>query len=872
MTADEIRNAFLSYFESKDHKVHASASLLTHDDPTLLFVNAGMVPFKNVFTGAEEAVSPRAASSQACLRVSGKHNDLENVGRTARHHTLFEMLGNFSFGDYFKAEAIPFAWELLTEVWKLDADRLWVTVYKDDDEAYALWRDQVGVPEARIQRLGEKDNFWSMGDVGPCGPCSEIHYDHGAKISSDTRGPAGEDDRYVEIWNLVFMQYEQHKDGSRTGLPKPSIDTGMGLERIAAVKQGVYWNYDTDLFQPLIARAADTAGVRYGEHADSDTALRVISDHARATAFLISDGVMPGNEGRAYVLRRIMRRALRFGWKLGISDAFFHKVTDEVVQRYQDAHPRLAPRREFISEVVLAEEQRFSRTIDRGMALVEEELTVAKASSRPVAGDAAFKLWDTYGFPLDLTEQIAEEHGVAVDGAGFEKAMAAQKERGRAAALPVHAAAVQTLWKELAEELGATDFTGYTELSRPGNVVALFRKSGEELHRVERLDGDETGIVLLDRTPFYGESGGQAGDSGRLSYWRVTDTTKSNGLHLHHVEGGEAVSVGDVLEARVDVPSRDGTRRNHTGTHLLHAALRSVLGEHVTQKGSLVAPDRLRFDFAHHKPVTAEELRQIEDLVNAEVLANKPVETTVDDLEAAVAKGAMALFGEKYDDRVRVVSVPGFSVELCGGTHVSRTGDIGPFVVVSEAGIASGVRRIEAQTGTGALAVFRKQAEKLAETASFLKTQADRVPEAVAKLAEERKGVEKELAELKREVAQAAAGGLVSQAREIGGIKVLAARFDGDLKEQADRLRDQLGTSLVVLASDRGDKAQLIVAASKDVAGKQLHAGNLVKQLAPMIGGGGGGRPDMAQAGGKDPSGIDGMLSRAYELASEALA
>jgi len=867
VTADEIRKAFLSYFESNGHKVHPSASLLTLDDPTLLFVNAGMVPFKNVFTGAEEPASPRATSSQACLRVSGKHNDLENVGRTARHHTLFEMLGNFSFGDYFKAEAIPFAWELLTNVWKIDADRLWVTVYKDDDEAYDLWRDVVGFPEARLQRLGEKDNFWSMGDVGPCGPCSEIHYDHGPEISDDTRGPAGEDDRYVEIWNLVFMQYEQHKDGSRTDLPSPSIDTGMGLERIAAVKQGVYWNYDTDLFQPLIARAADTAGVTYGDTAETDTALRVISDHARATAFLISDGVMPGNEGRAYVLRRIMRRALRFGWKLGISDAFFHRVTDEVVQRYQDAHPRLAPRRDFIGEVVLAEEQRFSRTLDRGMALLDEEL----ASGKTVAGDAAFKLWDTYGFPLDLTQQIAGEQGIDVDEAGFEKEMEAQKERGRAAALPVNAAAVDTLWKELASELGATDFTGYTELSRPGSVVALLRKDGDDLHRVQRLDAGDEGIVLLDRTPFYGESGGQAGDAGHLSSWRVTDTTKSNGLHLHHVQEGEAVSIGDVLEARVDAPSRAGTRRNHTGTHLLHAALRSVLGEHVTQKGSLVAPDRLRFDFSHHKPVTADELQAIEDMVNAEVLANKPLETTLDDLEAAIAKGAMALFGEKYDDEVRVVTVPGFSVELCGGTHVERTGDIGPFVIVSEAGIASGVRRIEAQTGTGAIAVFRKQAAKLAEAASLLKTQADRVPEAVAKLAEERKGVEKELAELKKEAAKAAAGDLVSQAREIGGVKVLAARFDGDLKEQADRLRDQLGTSLVVLAAERGPKAQLIVAASKDVAGSKLHAGKIVKELAPLIGGGGGGRPDMAQAGGKDPSGIEGLLQKAYEVAEAAL-
>ena len=868
MTADEIRKAFLSYYEGKGHKVHPSASLLTHDDPTLHFVNAGMVPFKNVFTGEEAAATSRATSSQRCLRVSGKHNDLENVGRTPRHHTFFEMLGNFSFGDYFKTEAIAFAWELLTDVWKVDADRLWVTVYEDDDEAYALWRDKMGVPEARLQRLGAKDNFWSMGDVGPCGPCSEIHYDHGPGVSDDTRGPAGEGDRYVEIWNLVFMQYEQRADGTRADLPKPSIDTGMGLERIAAVKQGVYSNYDTDLFLPLIARAADTASVSYGDGADSDTALRVIADHARAAAFLVSDGVMPGNEGRAYVLRRIMRRALRFGWKLGIAEPFFHKVTDEVVQRFEEAYPGLSPRRDFIGEVVLAEEQRFQRTLDRGMALLDDELK----GGETVGGEAAFKLWDTYGFPLDLTEQIAEEHGVAVDKKGFQAAMTVQKEQGRANWKGASAATVDTLWKDMGAELGATEFTGYTELSRAGSVVALVAKDGDdELLRVDRLDAGQQGIVILDRTPFYGESGGQAGDCGRLSTFTVVDTAKASGLHLHHVKGGEAVSIGDVLEARVDAPSRAGTRRNHTGTHLLHAALRSVLGEHVSQKGSLVAPDRLRFDFGHHKPVSADELRAIEDLVNQEILANKPVETTVDDLESAIAKGAMALFGEKYDDEVRVVQVAGFSVELCGGTHVERTGDIGPFVVVSEGGIASGVRRIEAQTGTGAIAVFRKQAAKLAEAATLLKTQADRVPEAVAKLAEERKGVERELAEMKREVAKAAAGDLVSQARDIGGVKVLAARFDGDLKEQADRLRDQLGTSLVVLAAERGPKAQLIIAASKDVAGSRVHAGKLVKELAPLIGGGGGGRPDMAQAGGKDPSGIDLLLERAYEAAAAAL-
>jgi alanyl-tRNA synthetase len=610
--------------------------------------------------------------------------------------------------------------------------------------------------------------------------------------------------------------------------------------------------------------------VVYGASPDSDTALRVIADHARAAAFLVSDGVMPGNEGRAYVLRRIMRRALRFGWKVGISEPFFHKVTSEVVDRFQDAYPDLGKRADFIQEVVLAEEQRFQRTLDRGMALLDQELDTAKGGTKSVHGDAAFKLWDTYGFPLDLTEQIAEEHGIAVDQEGFVAAMAVQKEKGRANWKGAGAATVDTLWADLAAEFGPTDFTGYTNLSRPGTVVALVRTDGDLLQRVDRLDAGQAGVVLLDSTPFYGESGGQAGDTGLLSAHRVTDTRKANGLHLHHIVAAEALSIGDVLEAKVDVPARAGTARNHTGTHLLHAALRSVLGEHVTQKGSLVAPDRLRFDFSHHKPVTLEELKQVEDLVNAEVLANKALETTVDNLEAAIAKGAMALFGEKYDNDVRVVSVPGFSTELCGGTHVSRTGDIGPFTILSEAGIASGVRRIEAQTGTGALAVFRGQQETLSDAAKLLKAPADRLVEAVSKLQEDRKALEKEVAALKREMAQAAAGDLMAGAKEIGGVKVLVARFDGDLKEQADRLRSQLGTSVVVLASG-GAKAQMIVAVSKDIAGSRVHAGNVVKALAPMIGGGGGGSPDMAQAGGKDPSGIDDMLARAAALAEELL-
>ena len=663
------------------------------------------------------------------------------------------------------------------------------------------------------------------------------------------------------------MQFEQRADGSRVALPKPSIDTGMGLERITAVKQGVYSNYDTDLFQPLIQRAAALAKVRYRDHDDSDTALRVIADHARAAAFLVADGIMPGNEGRAYVLRRIMRRALRFGYKLGLNEPFFHHVTAEVVDRFQGAYPELGKRADFVREVVHAEEERFQRTLDRGMALLDQEL----ASGRGVVGgDAAFKLWDTYGFPLDLTELIAEENGVTVDKPGFDAAMKVQKDQGRAHWKGQAAAGVDALYKQLAEA-GTTTFTGYTELSRACTVTALVRKSADGLTPVDRLDAGEEAVIVLDTTPFYGESGGQAGDSGRLGSHVVSDTTKAFGLHLHHVRTLDAVAVGDVLEARVDPPKRSSTRRNHTATHLLHAALRQVLGDHVTQKGSLVAPDRLRFDFSHHKPVTAEELRRIEDLVNQQVLANQPVDTSEDELEQAIAKGAMALFGEKYDSRVRVVSVPGFSVELCGGTHVSRTGDIGLFKLLSEAGVAAGVRRVEAQTGTGALAVVRAQEDVLADAGRALKTSPDRVLEAVQKLQDDRKSLEKRVAELERTIAAAAAGDLIGQAKVLGPAKVLAARFDGDLKDQADRLRDQLGTSLVILVSGADDKAQLVVAASKDIAGGSVHAGKLVQELAPLIGGKGGGRPDLAQAGGKEPGGIDALLARAWELAAAAL-
>ncbi len=873
MSSSEVRSTFLNYFERHGHKLVASSPLVPHNDPTLYFTNAGMVQFKDAFTGQEKPASPRAATAQKCLRVSGKHNDLDNVGRTPRHHTFFEMLGNFSFGDYFKKEATKFAWDLLTQGYRIDADRLWITIYEDDDEAFSLWRDGVGVSERRIQRLGAKDNFWSMGDTGPCGPCSEIHYDHGAWLDPEDRGPASESRRYVEIWNLVFMQYEQHADGTRTALPKPSIDTGMGLERITAVQQGVFSNYDTDLFKPLIHKAEALAKVKYGESEEVDTALRVIADHARAAAFLVADGVMPSNEGRGYVLRRIMRRGIRFGWKVGLDENFFHHVTNTVIEQMSGTYKELADRATYVEEVVYGEEERFRRTLDRGMKLLDEELADGK---KTLPGAVTFKLYDTFGFPDDLTEIVCGERGVTVDVEGFATEMRRQREAGRANWKGSGEQAVAGLWHELHATHGDTRFAGYEADTASAKVLAIVRRTGEGDDRgyelVERLSSGDAGILILDTTPFYGESGGQVGDTGVIGAFRVTDTTKASGLHLHHGEAQEPVVVGDVLTATVDAERRGRTRRNHTATHLLHAALRSVLGEHVTQKGSLVGPDRLRFDFSHHKPVTEAEIAEVEQQVNAQILRNAGLSVDLDDLDAAVAKGAMALFGEKYDAQVRVVTVPGYSVELCGGTHVGRTGDIGLFRVQSEGGIAAGVRRIEAQTGTGAFALVRRDAERLGELAKRLKTDPARVVEAVGKLQDERRALEKQLQELQREVAKAAAGALVGQAREIGGVKVLAAEFDGDLREQADRLRDQLGTSLVVLLSRRGDKVQLLAAASKDVAGSRIHAGKVVEAVAPLVGGRGGGRPDMAQAGGTDPAGIAAAIERVYTFASAALA
>ncbi len=872
MLGSDIRRTFLDFFAERGHAVVPSSSLVPHNDPTLYFTNAGMVQFKDVFTGVERRPYSRATTSQRCLRVSGKHNDLDNVGRTPRHHTMFEMLGNFSFGDYFKADAIPFAWELLTQRLGIDPDRLWVTVYEEDDEAEALWRDVVGVPARRIQRLGAKENFWSMGDTGPCGPCSEIHYDHGAQLDPNDLGPASESPRYVEIWNLVFMQFEQRADGTRVALPRPSIDTGAGLERVAAVLQGVTSNYDTDLFRPLVEGAARDAGIRYGDADGADTALRVIADHSRATALLIADGVMPSNEGRGYVLRRIMRRAIRFGVQIGLDKPFFHNATERVLEAFAPSWPDLKTRSGFVREVVFGEEERFRRTLERGTRLLDGELdSVAKAGGT-LAGDVAFTLSDTYGFPLDLTQLIAAERGVTVDEAGYHAALGLQRARGRAAWKGSGEVAVGELWNRLVSEHGTTTFTGYDRTEDVGTVVALVKTSPDgTAQTVDRLESGEAGIVLVDRTPFYAESGGQVGDVGTLGGFAVHDTTVAMKLVQHRGVASEPVFVGDVVAAVVDSQRRNRTRRNHTGTHLLHAALRAVLGTHVAQKGSLVGPERLRFDFSHHLAPTRTELDRVEDIVNDQILGNNVVQTAVEDLESAVSLGAMALFGEKYEAEVRVVRVADFSTELCGGTHVASTGDIGLLRIVSEGGIAAGVRRIEAQTGSGALRGIREQTQRVVDASERLKASPDRLAEAVAKLLDDRKALEKDLLALRGQLAGIAARGLIDQAVPLGGTRVLITQVDGDVREQAERLLDLLASGVVVLFGTADGSVRVVATVSKDVVAR-VHAGNLVQALATLLGGRGGGRPDLAQAGGPDTQALPSAIAEAQRLVTEALA
>jgi alanyl-tRNA synthetase len=873
--ASEIRQRFLQYFEQQGHQIVASSPLLLSNDPTLYFTNAGMVQFKDVFTGAEQRPNRRATTCQKVLRVSGKHNDLENVGRTPRHHTFFEMLGNFSFGDYFKAEAIRWAWQLLTRGLGIPAERLWVTIYEKDDEAEQIWLSLGEVPAERIQRLGEKDNFWSMGPTGPCGPCTEIHYDHGPEFGPEG-GPAAESPRYVEIWNLVFMQYERFADGRMEPLPRPSIDTGGGLERIAAAVQGVYSNYDTDLFRALIDRIAADAGHSYGRGGEKDVAVRVIADHARAAAFLISEGLMPSNEGRNYVLRRIMRRAIRFGVKLGHKEPFFYKATQAVAEHMGEAWPELREREGFVTEVVRAEEERFAQTMHTGLSVLERIFSAPVEGGPPqISGEDAFRLYDTYGFPLDLTELIAGERGWSVDSAGYEAAMQAQKALGRAHWKGSGTRSIGEAWLSMVSEGISTAFVGYEADRGEGQVLALLKGS----ERAEALQAGDEGAIVVDQTPFYAESGGQVGDTGWIRgpglRARVTDTRKPAGglfAHMVVVEEG-SLELGQLVQLEVEGARRDRTRKNHSATHLLHAALRAVLGTHVTQKGSLVDPERLRFDFAHHKAMSAEELQKVEDMVYAQILGNLAVGARVTSIDEARAEGAMALFGEKYGDRVRVLRMGEFSVELCGGTHVSRTGDIGLFRIQSESGVAAGVRRIEAVTGEGALAQGREREALLGRAAELLKVGPDQLVEALQRVLDDRKRLDRELDQTRRELARSKAGDLTQQARRLGDITVLAAEIDAAdanaLREEADRLRDQLAPAAVLLAAKGPDgSVKLVATVSKEVAGKRVHAGNLLKAVAAVMGGTGGGRPDMAQGGGKDASALPAALARAYELVS----
>lgn len=866
MKTGDIREAFLAYFEAQDHTRVPSSSLVPGNDPTLLFTNAGMNQFKDTFLGTEPRSYVRATSSQRCVRAGGKHNDLENVGYTARHHTFFEMLGNFSFGDYFKREAIQFAWHFLTETLGLPAERLWVTVHVSDDEAADIWLKEMGVSAERFSRLDE-DNFWQMGDTGPCGPCSEIFYDHGPHVPGGPPGSEGDDlDRYIEIWNLVFMQFNRDSSGELHPLPKPSVDTGMGLERIAAVKQSVHSNYEIDLFQALIRAAAKLLGVSDLEH----NSLRVIADHIRSCAFLIVDGVLPGNEGRGYVLRRIIRRAIRHGNKLGATAPFFHQLVATLATEMGDAYPELVKLQPQVEKALLAEEEQFAKTLDNGLQILQDAL--AGISGGAIPGDVVFKLYDTYGFPVDLTNDIARERGLELDMAGYEEAMAAQRSRSQeGGSFKVDYNAVLTLE-------GSTEFTGYDSVEGEGRVTALLCDGAA----VDALQADQQGVVVLDCTPFYGESGGQAGDTGYLQAdgvrLEVTDTTKAQSQHLHHVTVLQgSLKVGDRLQASVDASVRQRTRLNHSATHLMHAALRRVLGEHVTQKGSLVDSERLRFDFSHFEAVTPAELAEIAAQVNAQIRANTPVTTRLMSMDAAIEAGAMALFGEKYGDEVRVLSMgeADYSVELCGGTHVDRTGDIGVFRILSESGIASGVRRIEAVTGAGALEAIAHTEAQLDAVCEVVKAGRDAVAARVGALRNENRELEKELARLKQKLATSAGGDLTAQAVDVGGIKVLAANVEGadakSLRDTLDQVKNKLGSAVVLLAAVDGDKVALAAGVSKDLTDR-VSAGNLMREFAGRLGGKGGGRPDMAQGGGSDVAGLPAALGAVADWVADALA
>ena len=869
----ELRTLFLDYFRRQGHEIVASSPLVPINDSTLLFTNAGMVQFKDVFTGRDPRPYRRAATAQRCVRAGGKHNDLENVGYTARHHTFFEMLGNFSFGDYFKADAIRFGWEFLTGVLKLPADKLWVTVYATDDEAYQVWADEIKVPRERIARIGDKpggkryesDNFWAMGDTGPCGPCSEIFYDHGPEIAGGPPGTPDQDgDRYIEIWNLVFMQFDRSADGVLTPLPKPSVDTGMGLERLAAVMQGVHSNYEIDLFQNLIKAAAVATGA-IDLHSSS---LRVIADHIRAVAFLITDGVLPSNEGRGYVLRRIMRRAIRHGYKLGAEGSFFHTLVAPLVTEMGDAYPELAAAAAQTARVIQQEEERFAETLAHGMKLLED--SIAQLSGATLPGETVFKLYDTYGFPVDLTADIARERGLQVDHAGFEREMAAQRDRARAHS---QFGSRQTTDLGIA---GCTEFHGYDRLEEEATVIALFGNG----QAVETLNPGDDGIVVLDHTPFYAESGGQVGDSGWLRAagmeFGVNDTRKQGEgvfTHIGVLKQGQ-LRPGDTVLAQVDAAQRQATALHHSATHLLHAALRRVLGTHVGQKGSLVDAQRLRFDFTHFEPISAEQLETIERLVNAQIRGNVAVETEIMDAESAMSSGAMALFGEKYGDRVRVLRMGEFSTELCGGTHVRRVGDIGLFKIVSEGGVAAGVRRIEAVTGERALDYVAALQDHARQVAQLVKGDRDNFPDKVRQLVERARQLEKEIEQLKGRLASGQGADLLSQVVEVNGIKVLAARLDGvdakTLREAVDRCKEQLKNAAVVLATVEDGKVRLVAGVTSAETAK-IKAGDLVNRVAQQVGGKGGGRPDLAQAGGADPTHLDAALQAVPDWVREQL-
>jgi len=859
----EIRQAFLDFFHSKGHNIVSSSSLVPTNDPTLLFTNAGMNQFKDVFLGLDKRDYNRATTSQRCVRAGGKHNDLENVGYTARHHTFFEMLGNFSFGDYFKHEAISYAWELLTgENWfNLPKEKLWVTVYETDDEAFEIWEKEVGVPKERIIRIGDNkggafasDNFWQMGDTGPCGPCTEIFYDHGDHIWGGPPGSAEEDgDRYIEIWNLVFMQFNRQADGTMLPLPKPSVDTGMGLERITAVMQHVNSNYDIDLFQKLIAAVAEVTGATDL----TNKSLRVIADHIRSCAFLIADGVIPSNENRGYVLRRIIRRAIRHGNMLGAKDTFFYKLVAPLIEVMGPAATELKEQQAMVEQLLKTEEEQFARTLERGLALLDEELSALKGET--LDGEIAFRLYDTFGFPLDLTADVCRERNLKVDEAGFEKAMEVQRRRAR------ESSGFSADYNSMVRVDGVTQFSGYEHLQRHSKVVALF----VEGQPVNEIQAGVNAIVVLDDTPFYGESGGQVGDKGILKtaagVFSVSDTQKYGKAigHQGSLNSGK-LSVGDSVEAEVDIARRDRIRLNHSATHLLHAALRQVLGKHVAQKGSLVNDNYLRFDFSHFEAMKPEEIRQVEDLVNAQIRRNLPIQTTIMDLEEAKEKGAMALFGEKYEDSVRVLTMGDFSTELCGGTHASRTGDIGLFRIQSESGTAAGIRRIEGITGENAITALHQQSDLLQDVAHLVKGDVNSITDKIRTLIERSRVLEKELQQVKGQQAAQESASLSSQTKEVKGVKLLVRQLDNVepkiLRTMVDDLKNQLGSVIIVLATIADDKVSLIAGVTKDLTDR-VKAGELIASVAQQVGGKGGGRPDMAQAGGSDVQALPAALA-----------